>query len=101
MGGRGSGRIFRWDRKTSLEECRFIDVRDWKRRGLLANGSGFSWYWVRDGERVADIRVSATSDRVRLSYRYRRNGGEWHEIDDNIPLVTTPCHFGRWRTWFS
>ena len=58
MGGRGSGRIFRWDKKTSLEECRFIDVRDWKRRGLLANGSGFSWYWMRDGERVADIRVS-------------------------------------------
>ena len=57
MGGRGSGRIFRWDKQTSLEECRFIDVRDWKRRGLLADGSGFSWCWWLDGEKKADIRV--------------------------------------------
>jgi hypothetical protein len=100
MGGRGSGRIFRWDKKTSLEECRFIDVRDWKRRGLLADGSGFSWYWMRDGERVADIRVWIAGDRVRVSYRYRRNGGEWRAIAENISLVTMPCHLGGERVFF-
>ena len=100
MGGRGSGRIFRWDKKTSLEECRFIDVRDWKRRGLLADGSGFSWYWMRDGERVADIRVWIAGDRVTVSYRYRRNGGEWRAIAENISLFTTPCHLGGERVFF-
>jgi hypothetical protein len=38
MGGQGSGRIFRWDSKTALEECRFIDIRHWKRRGLIRDG---------------------------------------------------------------
>ena len=38
---------------------------------------------------------------MRVSYRYRRNGGEWHDIDETIPLVTTPCHLGRERIWFS
>lgn len=37
------------------------------------DGSGISWYWMRDGERVADIRVWAASDRLRVPYRYRRN----------------------------
>ncbi len=100
MGGRGSGRIFRWDKKTSLEECHFIDVRDWKRRGLLADGSGFSWYWMRDGERVADIRVWAASDRVRVSYRYMRGGGEWQDIAETIPLAATLCHLGGERVFF-
>ena len=101
MGGHGSGRIFRWDKRTSLEECRFVDVREWKRRGLLYLGSNFSWAWWLDGEKTADIRVSVLKDRLRLSYRYRRNGSEWQHIDDYITLVTTPCHFGRERIWFS
>ena len=100
MGGRGSGRIFHWDAKTVLEECRSIDVRDWKRRGLLGGG-GFSWGWYRDGERIADIRVWAAADRVRVSYRFRRNVGEWRDIDDSIPLATTQCYFGGERIWFS
>lgn len=101
MGGRGSGRIFHWDKKTSLEECRSIDVRDWKRRALLADGSSFSWAWWMDGKKTADIRVFVLAEQVTLSYRYRRNGGKWQDIDDRITLVTTPCHFGRERTWFS
>ena len=80
MGGRGSGRIFRWDKKTSLEECRFIDVRDWKRRSLVYHGSGFSWAWLQDGEKKADIRVFVLGESVRLTYRYRRNGAEWHDM---------------------
>jgi hypothetical protein len=101
MGGRGSGRLFRWDTKTALEECRSIDVRDWQRRGLLHDGCGFSWAWWQDGVPIANIRVFVFGGRVRLSYRYRRNGGEWHAIDDSIPLVTTPCHLGGARVWFS
>jgi hypothetical protein len=42
MGGPGSGRLFHFDRQTSLEECLWIDVCDWKRRGLLLPGMGFS-----------------------------------------------------------
>jgi hypothetical protein len=100
MGGRGSGRLFRWDAKTALEQCRCIDVRDWKRRGLLREGSGFSWAWWQDGVRKASIRVLVAFEQVRLSYRYQRNGCEWRDVDDGIPLAATPCHLGGERVWF-
>ena len=77
MGGRGSGRIFRWDTKTALEECRFIDIRDWKRRGLIRDGSGFSWSWSQDGVQKASIQVLAASDFVRVGYSFRRSGDAW------------------------
>ncbi len=100
MGGRGSGRLFRWDTKTVLEECRAIDIRDWKRRGLLRDGTGFSWQWWQDGVQKADIMVWTAADRVMLSYRYRRNGGEWRDVDEVVPLLTTHCHLGGERIWF-
>jgi hypothetical protein len=68
MGGRGSGRIFRWDSKTVLEECRFIDIRDWKRRDLIRDGYGFSWSWWQDGAKKASIWVLTASDFVRVEY---------------------------------
>ncbi len=100
MGGRGSGRIFRWDKQTALEDCRFVDVRDWKRRGLLRPGTGYSWTWSRDGVQIANIRVFVSFSSVTLSYRYRRNGGDWRDVDDTIRLATTPCHLGSERIWF-
>jgi hypothetical protein len=100
MGGLGSGRMFRWDSKTSLDECRFVDVRDWKRRGLLGKVSRFSWGWWRDRTKVADIVVFVMGNSVTLSYRYRLNGGDWQDVNDTIRLVSSPCHLGGERVWF-
>jgi hypothetical protein len=86
--------------QTALEDCRFADVRDWKRRGLLSGYSSFPWTWLRDGVQQADIRVAAMNTSVTLSYRYRRDGGEGHSIDDRIALTTTPCHLGGECIWF-
>lgn len=38
MGGFGSGRWVRLNRKTLVGECRSIDVREWKKRGWLQPG---------------------------------------------------------------
>lgn len=100
MGGLGSGRLFRFDRQTSLEECLWIDVSDWKRRGLLVPGMGFSWSWSCRGERTGQIHVRAGDDHVWLSYRVRRSGEDWHDISSTIPLTHTPCNFGGERVWF-
>jgi hypothetical protein len=100
MGGPGSGRIFHWDTKTVLEECRFVDVRDWKRRGLLGGYGGFSWSWSQDGTVKASIYVWTGSDRVRLVYAFRRNGGARQDVDEIILLTSTPCHMGGERLWF-
>jgi len=100
MGGPGSGRIFRWDKKTSLDECRFIDIRDWKRRDLIRNGCGFSWSWSQDGVRKASIQVLTVSDFVRVEYSFRRGGEAWQDIAETIWLSKTPCNLGGERLWF-
>jgi len=100
MGGPGSGRLFHFDRQTSLEECLWIDVCDWKRRGLLVPRMGFSWSWSCRGERTGQIHVRAGHDHVWLSYRVRRPGEEWRDISLNISLTHTPCNFGGERVWF-
>lgn len=84
MGGPGSGRLIRFDRQTALEECLWIDVCDWKRRGLLVPGLGFSWSWSCRGERTG----------------VRRPGEDWRDIASRILLSHTPCHFGGERVWF-
>ena len=100
MGGQGSGRIFRWDSKTALEECRFIDIRDWKRRDLIRDGCGFSWSWTQDGVKKASIWVLTASDFVRVEYSVRRRGDAWQDIAESIRLSKTACHLGGERLWF-
>ena len=100
MGGQGSGRIFRWDAKTALEECRFIGIRDWKRRDLIRDGCGFSRSWTQDGVKKASIWVLTASDFVRVEYSFRRSGEAWQDIADTIRLSKTACHLGGERLWF-
>lgn len=101
MGGIGSGNWYRWDKKDTVEDNRSIDVRRWQREGLLIPGQSFSWEWWRQGEKVADIDVRVDSAaRVFLSYRYRRNGDEWENLDYPVSLDTTSCTYGGGRYWF-
>jgi hypothetical protein len=102
MGGPGSGRWYRWQgSKTTVEECRRIDVRDWQRRGLLRSGTWFPWGWyTRDGAQVASISVQVQQGRVFLGYCVRREGEAWQEIERPVELAWTPCHYGGQRPWF-
>jgi hypothetical protein len=102
MGGPGSGRWYRWQGiKTTVEEYRRIDVRDWQRRGLLRPGTWFPWGWyTRDGAQVASINVQVQQGRVLLSYRIRRQGEDWQDIEEPVSLAWTPCHYGGRRLWF-
>jgi hypothetical protein len=85
--------------KPTLDTHRCIDIRHWKRAGMLRR-SGFSWVWTRRGEEVARIEVYPAPDHVRLMYRYRLNGGAWQPVDETVRLTETPCHYGGSRLWF-
>jgi hypothetical protein len=51
MGGVGSGSWYRFDKKTTVDECRSLDVRRLHRQGLLKPGRVFAWSWSRqDGD---------------------------------------------------
>lgn len=100
MGGIGSGRHWRFDRKESVANYRALDVRRWAREGYLEPGNCFGWQWTEDGERVAWIQVTVEPGRVRLVYKCKSNGGDWEDMAYPVRLLTTPCHYGGERQWF-
>lgn len=56
MGGRGSGRYcYGW--KNTTDDYRSIDIRRWKRDGLLVPYRSFKTHWLRHDEIVASIEV--------------------------------------------
>src|SRR5215211_6823236 len=101
MGNVGSGNWYRFDKKTTIDECQSIDVRYLHRNGLLKPGHSFSLRWSRVGRETGSIGGVAFRDRVILLYRHRRGlGREWEDVQEAVPLEWTPCNFGGERPWF-
>jgi hypothetical protein len=106
MGGEGSGGWYRFNKKTTVEECRSLDVRRLHREeGLLRPGWLFSWSWSRSGRETASIgglvEGEDRAERVVLLFRHRRGlGGEWEDVQQSVTLYWTACNFGGERPWF-
>jgi len=101
LGGVGSGNRYRFDKKTTTEECHGLDVRDLHRDGLLKSGSSFSTRWLRGDRQTGSISGFVHQDRVLLSYRQRSGlGSEWEDVKEPVSLEWTPCNFGGKRPWF-
>jgi hypothetical protein len=104
MGGVGSGSWYRWDKKTTTDECHRVDVRYLHRNGLLSPWRWFSLSWSRAGRQTGSIRGVVEGDRpdwVILLFRYRRGfGAEWEDVEEPVDLTWTPCNFGGERPWF-
>jgi len=100
MGGMGSGRRWHFGVNDTTDDYRSIDVRRWRRDGLLDAHQSFGWQWSRHGEVVASIRVRTEPDRVILTYRHRSGGEDWQDESYPVYLDWTPCHLGGQRPWF-
>lgn len=100
MGGMGSGRYWYFGAKEATTDYRSIDVRRWKRDGLLAPHQAFGWQWSRHGEVAASIRVGTEPGRVILTYRHRSGSGDWKDESYPVYLDWTACHLGGQRPWF-
>jgi hypothetical protein len=105
VGGVGSGNWYRFDKKTTTDECHNIDVRFLHREGLLKPGHWFSLRWSRAGRESGSIRSVVDSSRppesVTLLYRHRSGlGGEWEDVQETVALSWTACNFGGERPWF-
>jgi hypothetical protein len=104
MGGEGSGNWYRFDKKTTTEECHSVDVRYLHREGLLKCGRWFSLRWSRADRETGSIggivEDTQTPERVILTYRHRRGpDGEWEDVKETVPLDWSPCNFGGERPW--
>ena len=62
MGGSGSGKWYRWNRKTTVEECYSLDVNRLARDGALRVGASglLSWSNRLDGRRLASVSYSVS-----------------------------------------
>lgn len=100
MGGIGSGRRWLFDVNDTTDDYRAIDVRRWKRHGLLGPSQSFGWQWSLHGEVVASIRVRTEPGQLILSYRHRRGGSDWQDENYPVYLDWTACHLGGKRPWF-
>ena len=100
MGGMGSGQHWYWGAKDSTDDYRSIDVRCWKRDGLLTPHQSFGWQWSRYGEVVASIRVRTEPSRALLTYRHRIGGEDWKDESYPVYLDWTACNLGGQRPWF-
>lgn len=100
MGGFGSGRWVRCDAKVTTRDVVSIDVRSWRRDGVLRPGTAFDCEWRSDGLRIASMLVRVGPIGVNLSYRYQSADGASDRLSYWIRLDSTPCHFGGERLWF-
>jgi hypothetical protein len=105
VGGAGSGNWYRFDKKTTTDECHSVDVCHLHREGLLESGRRFSLRWSRADRETGSIGgvVEGTEapEQVILTYGHRRGpGGEWEDVRESVPLTWTACNFGGERPWF-
>jgi hypothetical protein len=105
MGGVGSGNWYRFDKKTTTDECYSVDVRYLHRHDLLKPGRWFSLRWSRADRETGSIRgvVEGAERPVQMILLYRHRdglGGEWQDVQEPLPLTWTACNFGGERPWF-
>src|SRR5215208_5991385 len=105
MGGVGSGNWYRFDKKTTTDECPSVDVRYLHRKGLLEPGGRFSLRWSRAGRETGSIggEVSGDGRSEQITILFRHRSGlcsEWEDVQEPVSLTWTVCNFGGERPWF-
>jgi len=99
MGGYGSGGPNKAGCGT-VGQYRSLDVMKLHRSGCLRPGIASACQWSYEDGTSADIRLRAEDGNLILSYRYRRNGGEWQSVEQPVPILWEPCRLGGQRPWF-
>ena len=82
--------------RLTCEICLAIDVREWKRRGLLRPGQMFPVFWNRAGVPCGSISVRTETDAVVLIFRSQHPGEtEWKSTEQRVPILWTTCNLRR------
>lgn len=81
--------------RLKAEQTPKVDIRIWRKRGLLWVGGTNSWSWSRGGESAGSLRFTVNADNIRLYYSVNEQ-----DASQTIWTTTTPCPYGGSRTWF-
>ena len=100
MGGRGSGRRFRWDSKATVGECLSLDVRTLQRQGALRPWSETLWVWKDDeGKAISKVTIKGFPNHILLTYAMRKNGDDSESLAYKVLFEWTNCNYGGRRQW--
>lgn len=99
MGGMGSGGYMRWG-KSTVDSQHGVDIRYFKKQGLLKTGSSGTLTWSCGGEKTGYINYRIEVTGIKLIYKVRTTGTtEWEHIEQLIYFDYTPCNYGGKRIW--
>lgn len=96
----GRGQWYRWSTKATTDSQHRVDIRWMRRHGYLRPGMFGSLTWYRGEEKTGSIRFQTEPGQLILLYNYRPQGRAWEQVEENITLDATPCHYGGFRLWF-
>src|SRR5688572_31872550 len=99
MGGSGSGRRQRYQRRTT-EGYLVLDIAVLRRRGLLQPGCSGTIAWSRGGERIGSATITIGIRSLRLTYNVGTAEGSAEAVDESIELTSTERSLGGLRQWF-
>jgi len=109
VGGRGSGRWRGLKKKTTVEECIFLDINAIRREGLRTKGEAPIFIKTRRSVLrkkklgYIDYELRETSDQgpiILLKYSVRREG-KLQKVEEPVVLQSTVPYFGGLRWWFT
>ena len=99
MGGFGSGG-HNWKGRGTVGGCRSLDVNELNKMGALVSSFRGGWRWSYEDGTEATIGLRMKEGGLVLSYRYRRNGSEWEDVEQPAPITWEPCRYGGRRPYF-
>ncbi len=96
----------RWDKKTTVEECKSIGTTFLKEHGYFCGWHVGGMKWTRNGEETGSISFTVSvqdwTGEIRFQYtQTQRHSGEKESLDYPVRLTATPCHYGGKRWWFT
>ncbi len=99
MGGFGSGRRQRYQRRTT-EGYLALDIAVLRRRGLLQPGRSSLITWSRGEVRMGAVTVRASTASLNLSYQLVTGEGSAVAVDEVVNLRSTKTSLAGIRRWF-
>ena len=87
----------------SVDKCHemhSVDLAWLRRKKLITPGNWTSLSWSRGGRETGSIRLAIHKDGIALVYRHRRQGDEWADVHEFVPLIRSSTRFDGFRQWF-
>lgn len=100
MGGPGSGRLFRFNTKPTVERQIYIDIRWMKRQNGLIPGTIGTLNWSLHGNNRGAVNFEVTENYLILKYRQGEQNGAWKDVEQVVFFDQTPCNYSGHRKWF-